>query len=65
MQLKYNEKAEKNGVYIIGCCGFDCIPIETGIQFVKQMAPGDVNGVETFAEFKSGPKVLDNYPIHC
>ena len=52
MQLKYHDKAEQHGVYIIGSCGFDSIPIETGIQFVKQVAPGDVNGVETFVEFE-------------
>ena len=57
MQLKYHEKAAQHGVYIIGSCGFDSIPIEAGIQFVKQATPGDVNCVETFVEFKHGPKV--------
>lgn len=36
MQLKYDEDAKKKGVYIVGSCGFDSIPSEMGIAFLKQ-----------------------------
>ena len=30
MQLKYNDEAEKKGIYIVGSCGFDSIPSDLG-----------------------------------
>jgi short subunit dehydrogenase-like uncharacterized protein len=56
MQLNYNDKAKENGVYIVGACGFDSIPIEMGMRYLRQHMPGDVNSVETFAEMKDGPQ---------
>ena len=32
MQLKYNDEAEKKGIYIVGSCGFDSIPSDLGKQ---------------------------------
>ena len=33
MQLKYNDEAEKKGIYIVGSCGFDSIPSDLGKQY--------------------------------
>ena len=35
MQLKYNDEAEKKGIYIVGSCGFDSIPSDLGKQARK------------------------------
>ncbi|XP_013786030.1 saccharopine dehydrogenase-like oxidoreductase isoform X2 [Limulus polyphemus] len=56
MQLKYFEEAKEAGIYVIGACGFDSIPAEMGISFLKQKFDGDVNSVETFMSLKNGPK---------
>lgn len=57
MQLKYNEAAKAAGVYVVNACGWDSIPCDVGLNFVKQHMPGDLNGVETFVEFERGPQV--------
>jgi short subunit dehydrogenase-like uncharacterized protein len=36
MQLKYNEEAYKNGVYIVGSCGFDSVPADFGLIFTQK-----------------------------
>lgn len=58
MQVKYFHSAHANNVYIIGSCGFDSIPCDMGVQFLKQKfigddpaTPGDLNSVESFLEF--------------
>jgi short subunit dehydrogenase-like uncharacterized protein len=40
IQLDYNDKARESNIYVIGACGFDSIPCETGIQFIKQKFDG-------------------------
>jgi len=53
MQLKYHEEAEKKGIYIVGSCGFDSIPIDCGVTLLQQIfskAEGEMNSVETFME---------------
>lgn len=50
MQLKYNEEAVKNGVYIVSACGFDSIPTDLGVVFLEKEFKGQVNSVETFLE---------------
>ena len=36
MELKYHDEARKNGVYIIGACGWDSVPAEIGFQRAKR-----------------------------
>ena len=36
MQLRYNEEAEKKGIYIVGSCGFDSIPSDLGQMVVHR-----------------------------
>jgi len=40
MQLKYHSKAQENGVYIIGSCGFDSIPADMGILYTQNHFKG-------------------------
>ncbi|XP_042900391.1 saccharopine dehydrogenase-like oxidoreductase isoform X2 [Parasteatoda tepidariorum] len=48
MQLKYFEEAQKKNLYIIGSCGFDSIPSDFGIEYVRKKFDGDVLSVETY-----------------
>lgn len=57
MQLKYDEYAKSQGVYVVGACGFDSIPSELGIAFTKKNFAGDLNSVETYMSVKAGPEV--------
>ncbi|GAV05965.1 hypothetical protein RvY_16013 [Ramazzottius varieornatus] len=56
MQLKYDEYAKSQGVYVVGACGFDSIPSELGIAFTKKNFAGDLNSVETYMSVKAGPE---------
>lgn len=40
MEIRYLEKAEKAGVYVIGGCGFDSIPNDCGINFLQEKFEG-------------------------
>ncbi|PAA93229.1 hypothetical protein BOX15_Mlig028227g3, partial [Macrostomum lignano] len=55
MQLKYNDTAKANGVYIVGSCGWDSVPCEMGVQFTQQSAPGPLNSIEAFYKMIPGP----------
>ena len=57
MQLKYHEAAEKAGVYVVGACGFDSIPADMGTCFVHDKFDGDLNGIESYFQVNTGPKV--------
>lgn len=48
MQLKYHNKAQEKGVYIISACGLESIPVEMGINFLEQQFHGTVNSVESY-----------------
>ncbi|XP_067682807.1 saccharopine dehydrogenase-like oxidoreductase [Haliotis asinina] len=56
MQLLYNAKAKDAGVYIIGSCGFDSIPADLGVVFMKSKFQGDLNSVECYISLTSGPE---------
>ncbi|CAD5222337.1 unnamed protein product [Bursaphelenchus xylophilus] len=55
VQLKYGEKARQNGVYIVGSCGFESIPCDLGVQFLKKNFPGTLAYVETVGQLNAGP----------
>ncbi|RCN39424.1 saccharopine dehydrogenase [Ancylostoma caninum] len=55
MQMLYGEKAKEKGVYIVGACGWDSIPCDMGVNFLKEKFNGDLNHVETFVQMISGP----------
>eukprot|EP00127_Corallochytrium_limacisporum_P006880 Clim_evm95s236 gene=Clim_evmTU95s236 len=53
MVVKYNEAAKRNGVLLVGSCGFDSIPADIGMGFAcKQFkSTGHVNRVEMVHTF--------------
>ena len=55
MVLKYNEDAAKHEVYIVGACGFDSIPSDLGVLYVKQEFSGTLNSVDGYLKVHSGP----------
>jgi len=55
IQLEYNQLAKDAGVYIIGSCGFDSIPCEMGLQYLKEKFPGDITYVEMYVQINHGP----------
>jgi len=55
MQMKYGETAKQNGVYVVGACGWDSIPCDLGVNFLKQNFDGTLNHVETFVQVHNGP----------
>ena len=57
MQAKYHQQAEENSCYIVGACGWDSIPVDVGVQYVKKNFDGHLNLVETYAIRKSGKQV--------
>ena len=54
MLLKYNDGAEKSGIYIVSACGFDSIPSELGVLYAKQQFSGTLNGIKAYFNFKVG-----------
>ncbi|CAB3397735.1 unnamed protein product [Caenorhabditis bovis] len=55
MQAKYSELAKKNGVYVVSACGWDSIPADLGVNFLKKNFDGDLNHVESFVQLNTGP----------
>uniref|UniRef100_A0A1I7TYA2 Sacchrp_dh_NADP domain-containing protein n=1 Tax=Caenorhabditis tropicalis TaxID=1561998 RepID=A0A1I7TYA2_9PELO len=55
MQMKYGEKAKEEGVYVVSACGWDSIPADLGVNFLKKNFNGDLNHVESIIEFHTGP----------
>ncbi|MCP9264642.1 Saccharopine dehydrogenase-like oxidoreductase [Dirofilaria immitis] len=45
----------KKGLYVVGACGWDSIPCDLGVNFLKNKFNGQLNHVETFAQLNSGP----------
>ena len=54
MILQYNDGAEKEGIYIVGACGFDSIPSDLGVMFVKKEFRGTLNSVTGYLKLHSG-----------
>ncbi|CAD5211696.1 unnamed protein product [Bursaphelenchus okinawaensis] len=54
MQLTYHEKAKETGAYVVGACGWDSIPCDLGINFLKNNFNGTLAYAETFAQIKRG-----------
>ncbi|KAL2098569.1 hypothetical protein ACEWY4_005049 [Coilia grayii] len=56
MQLNYHSQASKNGVYIIGSCGFDSIPADMGVLYTRDQFKGTLTAVESFLTVGTGPE---------
>ncbi|KAK2159350.1 hypothetical protein LSH36_154g03041 [Paralvinella palmiformis] len=50
-QLVYDGKAKEAGIYVLECCGFDSIPSDMGIVFLKNQFKGDLSHVEGYMVF--------------
>lgn len=55
MQFKYHDEAVKNGIHVIGTCGFDSIPADMGVVFAQENFPGELCHLESFLTMHSGP----------
>ncbi|CAJ0582659.1 unnamed protein product, partial [Mesorhabditis spiculigera] len=55
MQQKYSQLAKEKGVYVVGACGWDSIPADLGVNFLKKNFPGELNHAETFVQLVTGP----------
>ncbi|KAF1752547.1 hypothetical protein GCK72_019102 [Caenorhabditis remanei] len=55
MQQKYGAEAKKQGVYVVSACGWDSIPADLGVNFLKKNFNGDLNHVESFVQLVTGP----------
>jgi short subunit dehydrogenase-like uncharacterized protein len=53
MQVLYHEQAKESNTYVVGSCGFDCIPSDCGTVFLQQQFQGDVNSVEIYLELEN------------
>lgn len=56
MQLKYHSKAEAEGVFVIGSCGFDSIPADMGMLYIRSQFKGTLTAVESFLTVSTGPE---------
>lgn len=56
MMVDYYKEAEEKGIYVIGACGFDSVPVEMAVTYLRNNFQGEVCQVETFASMNPGPK---------
>ncbi|KAL3096982.1 hypothetical protein niasHS_002698 [Heterodera schachtii] len=54
MQMKYSEKAKEQGVFIVSACGWDSVPCDLGMNYLKQHFKGTLSHAETFAHIQIG-----------
>ncbi|PAV85250.1 hypothetical protein WR25_22262 [Diploscapter pachys] len=55
MALKYGEEAKKKGLYVVGACGWDSIPCDLGVKFLKKNFHGDLSYIESYVQTVHGP----------
>lgn len=55
MVVKYAEAAKKAGVFIIGACGWDSIPADMGVRFLRNKFSGELSWVESYVSVKTAP----------
>jgi len=51
MQLKYTKEAEEAGIHIVGACGFDSIPADCGLEFLKSKFDGTLTSAESYLKY--------------
>ncbi|KAM0675756.1 hypothetical protein GVAV_000531 [Gurleya vavrai] len=58
----YNRKAEENKVFVINCCGFDCVPADIGVEYFKEKINDDLKRFKHKKEFelKSDEKIIED-----
>ena len=55
MEMKYQEAAGNSGSIVISGCGFDSIPSEIGINFLRDNFGGELHAVEGFLNINAPP----------
>ena len=48
VQYKYHDRAVRDKVAIVGSCGFDSVPADLGVQFLKSRFDGTLDSVEMY-----------------
>jgi len=56
-QLEYDAPAKENGALIISTCGWDSIPNDVGVHFLKKNFDGKLHSVESIVRLIPAPKV--------
>ncbi|KAJ8724224.1 hypothetical protein PYW08_015698 [Mythimna loreyi] len=59
MQIRYDEQAREAGVFVVSACGWDSIPADMGVTFLKQNFQGTLNSVESYLSFYLPPEVAE------
>lgn len=61
-QVKYHDKAKEVGVYIVSACGWDSIPTEIGLNFLRrQFGASELDTAEGFQTMVSNKPVSINH----
>lgn len=59
-QLKYHKIAQDKGIYLIPGSGFDCIPSDCGVNYLKSNFNGKVDDIEIFLSVERGSFMKGN-----
>lgn len=55
MQIEFYDEAREKGIVVLGSCGFDSIPAEICLMYMREHFEGDLDQVESFVFMKKGP----------
>nr|XP_021188743.2 saccharopine dehydrogenase-like oxidoreductase [Helicoverpa armigera] len=59
MQIRYDERAREAGVFVISACGWDSVPADMGVIFLKQNFKGTLNSVESYLSGYLPPDIAE------
>lgn len=59
-QVEFNAKAKEKGILVLSCCGWDSVPCDLGVDFLKRNFNGKLHHVETFMATRPGPEVTEH-----
>ncbi|XP_017494514.1 PREDICTED: saccharopine dehydrogenase-like oxidoreductase [Rhagoletis zephyria] len=57
IQVEFNAKAKEKDILVVSTCGWDSIPCDLGVDFLKRKFDGKLHHVETFMATRPGPEV--------
>jgi len=47
-QIRYHEEALEKGIHIVGACGFDSVPADVGLEFLREKFPGELTSADSY-----------------
>lgn len=56
-QVEFDAKAKEKNILVVSTCGWDSIPCDLGVDFLKRKFNGKLHQVETFMATQPGPEV--------